>query len=67
DMWGEADMPVAMMPSLGQITLIQLNGHMTPEEFKQGLDLAYKGINTIYSMEKEVLKSKFAEMREEGS
>ncbi|AWS00603.1 exosome complex exonuclease Rrp41 [Metallosphaera hakonensis] len=67
DMWGEADMPVAMMPSLGQITLIQLNGHMTQEEFKQGLELAYKGINTIYNLEKDVLRSKFAEMHEEGS
>ena len=66
DMWGEADMPVAMMPSLGQITLIQLNGHMSREEFKQALDLAYKGINTIYNLEKDVLRSRLSELKEEG-
>ncbi len=66
DMWGEADMPVAMMPALGQINLLQLNGNMTPDEFRQGLDLAMKGINIIYNMEKEVLKSKYAEYKEES-
>ncbi|MEM0293744.1 MAG: exosome complex exonuclease Rrp41 [Saccharolobus sp.] len=66
DMWGEADMPVAIMPSLNQVTLLQLNGNMTPEEFKQGLDLAIKGINMIYNLEKEALKNKYSEYKEEG-
>ncbi|BBG24416.1 Exosome complex component Rrp41 [Sulfuracidifex tepidarius] len=66
DMWGEADMPVAMMPSLGQITLLQINGNMTPSEFKSGLDLAIKGINQIYEMEKNALRSRFSEYKEEG-
>lgn len=65
DMWGEADMPVAMMPSIGQINLLQLNGNMTPEEFKQGMELAMKGINIIYNLEKETLKNKYAELKEE--
>ncbi|MEM0188318.1 MAG: exosome complex exonuclease Rrp41 [Saccharolobus sp.] len=66
DMWGEADMPVAIMPSLNQVTLLQLNGNMTPEEFRQGLDLAIKGINMIYNLEKEALKNKYSEYKEEG-
>lgn len=65
DMWGEADMPVAMMPSIGQINLLQLNGNMTPEEFRQGMELAMKGINIIYNLEKETLKNKYAELKEE--
>jgi len=44
DEYGEADMPIAMMPSLGKITLLQLNGVLTPEEFKEALKLAEKGI-----------------------
>ncbi len=59
-------MPVAMMPSLGQITLLQINGNMTPSEFKSGLDLAIKGINQIYEMEKNALRSRFSEYKEEG-
>ncbi|BDB97672.1 exosome complex exonuclease Rrp41 [Saccharolobus caldissimus] len=66
DMWGEADMPVAIMPSLGQVTLLQLNGSMTPEEFKQAFELAIKGINIIYNLEKEALKSRYIEFKEEA-
>jgi len=66
DMWGEADMPVAIMPSLGQVTLLQLNGSMTPEEFKQAFELAIKGINIIYNLEKEALKNRYIEFKEEA-
>ncbi len=66
DMWGEADMPVAMMPSLGQITLLQLNGNMTPSEFKAGIELAMKGISQIYEMERNALRNRFADYKEEG-
>ncbi|BFH73503.1 exosome complex exonuclease Rrp41 [Sulfurisphaera javensis] len=65
DMWGEADMPIAMMPSLKQVALLQLNGNMTPQEFRQGLEMAQKGIETIYNLEKEAIRSKYAEYKEE--
>jgi len=64
DMYGEADMPVAAMPSMGKITMIQLNGVLTPEEFRYALRLALDGINKIYSLQKETLKKKFVEVEE---
>lgn len=65
DNYGEADMPVAMMPSLNEIVLLQLNGVLTPEEFKEALALARKGIMKIYELEKEVLKKKYVELGEQ--
>jgi len=65
DMWGEADMPIALMPSLKQVALLQLNGNMTPQEFRQGLEMAQKGIETIYNLQREAIKSKYAEYKEE--
>jgi len=65
DMWGEADMPVALMPSLKQVALLQLNGNMTPQEFRQGLEMAQKGIETIYNLQREAIKNKYAEYKEE--
>jgi exosome complex component RRP41 len=62
DMWGEADLPVAMMPSLDKIVLLQLNGNLTPEEFRQALELAKKGIQTIYELEKKALKERYVEV-----
>lgn len=64
DMYGEADMPVAAMPSIGKITMIQLNGVLTPEEFKKALKLALDGINRIYNLQKETLKKKYVEVEE---
>jgi ribosomal RNA-processing protein RRP41/SKI6 (EC 3.1.13.-) len=62
DMWGEADMPIAMMPSLNKVVLFQLNGTMTPEELRQALELAKKGIAMIYQLEKKAIKEKFVEV-----
>lgn len=59
DMYGEADMPVAIAPSLRQITLLQLNGILTPSEFTQALELAKKGIEVIYEIQRETLKKKY--------
>ncbi len=65
DMYGEADMPVAVAPSLGVVTLLQLNGVLTREEFNEALNLALKGAQTIYSMAREALKSRYLEAKVE--
>ena len=65
DNFGEADMPVAAAPALGEITLLQLNGVLTREEFEEALDLALKGIEQIYRMQKETLKKKYLEVEVE--
>ncbi len=62
DEFGEADMPVAMMPTLGKITLLQLNGVLTPEEFKEALRLAEKGIKEIYRLQREALRKRYVEV-----
>lgn len=66
DEYGEADMPVAMMPSFGEITLLQLNGVLTPEEFEEALEMARKGIMQLYEMQKEALRRKYSISVEEG-
>jgi len=63
DKYGEADMPVAMAPRFNSIVLLQLNGRLTPDEFKKGLALAQKGISEIYRLQREALKKKFSEVK----
>lgn len=58
DSKGEADMPVAMMPGLERIVLLQLNGRMTREEIKRGLGIATEAIKKIYLMQKQALREK---------
>src|SRR6185437_1038141 len=45
DKEGGGDMPVAYMPHLEQVTLLQLDGILTPEQFNECLDKAIGGCN----------------------
>ncbi len=65
DMYGEADMPVAAMPGVGRITLLQLNGVLSRDEFSQALALALRGIRKIYELQKEALRRKYVSTTEE--
>jgi len=65
DEFGEADMPIAMMPNLGEIVLLQLNGVLTEEEFYEALKLAQKGIMQLYEIEKQALMRKYVEIKVE--
>jgi len=64
DKIGEADVPVAFMPNLNAITLLQMDGILTLEEFEKALNLALKGCGKIYTLQKEALKAKYASVKE---
>ncbi|GBF08672.1 exosome complex component Rrp41 [Aeropyrum pernix] len=62
DMYGEADMPVAAAPDIGEITLLQLNGVLTGEEFRTALAMALRAINRVVEMEKEAIRKSYLEV-----
>jgi exosome complex component RRP41 len=59
DQKGEADVPVAIMPRTGAITLLQMDGLLTQDEFRQALDLAIQGCKTVYDLQKAALTQKY--------
>lgn len=66
DKLGKADVPVALMPNLNAITLLQMDGKLTHEEFENAVNLAIDGCKKIYSMQKEALKAKYINVKEEA-
>lgn len=60
DNWGTTDMPIAMVPRKKLITLLQMDGHFTKEEFGQALGLAFKACERIYEIQKQALREKYA-------
>jgi exosome complex component RRP41 len=64
DKEGEADLPVAIMPRSGDITLLQMDGYLTPEEFENALDLAIEGCQKINEVQKEAIKNRYGEENE---
>ena len=65
DKVGVADVPVAFMPNLNAVTLLQMDGILAPEEFENAVNLAIEGCKKIYVMQKEALKTKYMNNREE--
>jgi exosome complex component RRP41 len=65
DKEGQADVPVAYMPKLGKVTLLQMDGVLSPDEFEQCVNLAIEGCNQIYQVQLEALKKKYGVAAEE--
>jgi len=55
DKLGAADVPVAYMPSLNAITLLQMDGILEPAEFEKAVNMAMEGCKKIYELQKEAL------------
>ncbi|MCW4007282.1 MAG: exosome complex exonuclease Rrp41 [Candidatus Bathyarchaeota archaeon] len=65
DKVGSADVPVAIMPNLNAVTLLQMDGILTFEEFERAVDLAIEGCKKIYAVQKEALKARYMAVKQE--
>lgn len=59
DMEGTVDVPTAVLPRTGEFTLLQLDGHMTPEQLQEALELSTKVSQHIYAAQKKALKERY--------
>jgi len=59
DTEGEVDLPIAYYPRKNLITLLQMDGIVSYEEFKKIVDLAVKGAKKVYEVQKKALKNKY--------
>lgn len=59
DKEGDADMPVAYLPNLEQVTLLQLDGKLTTTQFSECLEKAISGCKSVYEIQKEALMKKY--------
>ena len=59
DKEGGADMPVAYMPRLEQVSLLQLDGNLSPDQFGECIDKAIGGCKMVYEIQKQALMQKY--------
>ncbi len=64
DNYGEADLPIAMTED-GKITLIQMDGHLTPSEFEEAMTLVQQGCRQVLEIQKAALLEKFASVMDD--
>jgi exosome complex component RRP41 len=62
---GEADVPVAYMPKLDKVTLLQMDGVLTSDEMERCISTAIDGCKQIYEVQREALKKKYGIERPE--
>lgn len=66
DKEGEGDMPVALLPNLGQVTLLQLDGGFSRKEFEAAFQLARDGCMKVYDLQRKALMEKYFGAEESG-
>ncbi|HYB04276.1 MAG TPA: exosome complex exonuclease Rrp41 [Nitrososphaerales archaeon] len=59
DKEGQADLPIAIMPSTNQVTLLQLDGQLNDEEFNKAFDWALEGARRVYKLQREALIGRY--------
>ena len=60
DNFGEADLPMALVPQSGRLVLLQMEGHMTEPELAQALELGVGGCRAIYEKMKTALRERYS-------
>jgi len=59
DNFGEADLPLAVLPSTEEVVLMQMDGELTPEEFEEAFNMAIDGCKQVYEIQRDALKRKY--------
>ena len=66
DNFGEADLPLGIVMSTKEISLMQMDGDLSKEEFNKALDLIMKASEEIHEAQKKALKEKYENIGEEN-
>ena len=59
DQAGQADLPIGYMPNLEKITLLQLDGVLTSDEYKKCIEVGIDGCKQVYEIQKKALQEKY--------
>lgn len=61
DNLGDADLPVAIMPRTKEIVLLQMDGHLTQDEFNKAMNMSMDACMKIYELQKNALLEKYGD------
>ncbi len=64
DNYGQADVPLAIVPSTDEIVLLQMDGNMTREEFDHAIELAVNACHEVHDLQVDALKRRYSKNQE---
>ncbi len=59
DNYGDADVPMAINMTTGEVVLFQMDGHLSAEEFDQAVDMCAEGAKAVYAEQRAALERRF--------
>ena len=65
DNFGQADVPIAIVPSTNEIVLLQMDGNMTREEFDRAVSMGVAACHEVYELQKDALKRRYTAKEKE--
>jgi exosome complex component RRP41 len=51
---------MAIVPRSEEVVLLQMDGHLTMEEFDSGLNMGISACKSIYELQKEALRNRYS-------
>jgi len=66
DNFGDADCPMAIVPRTGEIVLLQMDGHLTADEFDKAMDLSIGATKQIYEIQRDALRRRYESVAEQA-
>lgn len=67
DNYGQADVPIAIVPSTDEIVLLQMDGNMTRAEFDHAIELAVNACHEVHDLQVDALKRRYSKNQQEAS
>jgi exosome complex component RRP41 len=66
DKYGQGDVPMAIIPQTGEITLLQQDGSFTKEELVEAMQMGINSCKYLHELQKEALKSAYIKKSDNG-
>jgi len=64
DNYSNADMPIAINPRMKEISLLQMDGELTPKQIHEGTEMVLKAGETISKLQREALRRPYEKVQE---
>ena len=65
DNFGDADCPMAVIHGTGEIVLLQMDGHLTYEEFQKAMELSLGASDKLFELQRDALRRRYSISLEE--
>jgi exosome complex component RRP41 len=65
DNFGDADCPMAVVHGTGEVVLLQMDGHLTFDEFQKAMELSLGAAEKIFELQRDALRRRYSITLEE--